>query len=356
MPSVALSQVKLGDRIAQDVVTSLGGVLFHKGRVVTPREYEILQAFLIGHVEIEPREGAVATAADSKPGDDRESKSKANQLDIEYEKLYALLKRIYTTNTSGIGFPILEIRTQLELLLRYIRQYNVLTFAPRNVGDNDYMYHNSVLSALTSYQLAQWNLFPQKDWIPVALAGLFHDVGNIKVDQAILFKPTALTAAEAEEMKNHTVQGYNFLKNVPAINEGVKLTALQHHEKIDGSGYPLGIASDKIHPYARIVAIADIFHAMTLKRSYRQAVSPYLVLEQLQKESFGKLDPSYVSVFIEKATQFHNGIIVRLSDNRIGEIVFTDRNNPTRPWVSVNGTIVNLTTERHLHIDSIIQR
>lgn len=355
MPSVAMSQVKLGDRIAQDVVTGLGGVLFHKGRVITPREYEILQAFLISHVEIEPREGAPDDAQDSKSGDDKEPKP-SNQLEVEYDRLYSLLKRIYTTNTSGIGFPILEIRMQLEALLRHIRQYNVLTFSPRSIADNDYMYHNSVLCALTSYQLAQWNLFPQKDWIPVALAGLFHDVGNIRVDQAILFKPTALTAAEADEMKNHTVQGYNLLKNVPAINEGVKLTALQHHEKIDGSGYPLGIAGDKIHPYARIVAVADIFHAMTLKRSYRRAVSPYLVLEQLQKESFGKLDPSYVRVFIEKTTQFHNGIVVRLSDNRIGEIVFTDRNNPTRPWVSVNGSIINLTTERQLHIESIIQR
>ena len=192
--------------------------------------------------------------------------------------------------------------------------------------------------------------------MPVALAGLFHDIGNVRIDRSILFKPTALTAAEAEEMKTHTVQGYNLLKNVAAINEGVKLTALQHHEKIDGSGYPAGLSGDKIHPYARIVAVSDIFHAMTLQRSYRKAVSPYLVLETLHKESFGKLDPVYVRAFIEKATQFHNGTVVRLSDNRIGEIVFSDRNHPTRPWVSVNGTIINLTTNHRLHIESIIQR
>jgi len=178
----------------------------------------------------------------------------------------------------------------------------------------------------------------------------------VRIDRSILFKPTALTAAEAEEMKTHTVQGYNLLKNVAAINEGVKLTALQHHEKIDGSGYPAGLSGDKIHPYARIVAVSDIFHAMTLQRSYRKAVSPYLVLETLHKESFGKLDPVYVRAFIEKATQFHNGTVVRLSDNRIGEIVFSDRNHPTRPWVSVNGTIINLTTNHRLHIESIIQR
>lgn len=354
MPSVALPQVKLGDRIGQDVVTSLGGILFHKGRVVTPREYEILQAFLISHVDIEPREGTAETAG-PKAGDDKEARPR-NSLDVEYDRMFRLLKKIYSTNTSGIGLPILELRVQLEALLKHIKDYNVLTFSPRVTDNDDYIFHNSVLSALTSYKLAQWNLFPQKDWMPVALAGLFHDIGNVRIDRSILFKPTALTAAEAEEMKTHTVQGYNLLKNVAAINEGVKLTALQHHEKIDGSGYPGGLSGDKIHPYARIVAISDIFHAMTLQRTYRKAVSPYLVLETLHKESFGKLDPVYVRAFIEKATQFHNGTVVRLSDNRIGEIVFSDRNHPTRPWVSVNGTIINLTTNHRLHIESIIQR
>ena len=102
------------------------------------------------------------------------------------------------------------------------------------------------------------------------------------------------------------------------------------------------------------MAIADIYHAMTLNRVYRQAASPYLVLEQITKDAFGKLDPAYVRTFVEKSTQFHQGVLVRLSDNRIGEIVFTDRNDPTRPWVSSGGMIVNLFVERQLHIQEIL--
>jgi len=353
MPSVALSQVKLGDRIAQDVITSQGGTLFHKGKVLTPRELEILQAFLIGVVEIEPREGEKPTQTGVV--DDSRDPRKYQELEAEYDKMVNLLKRVYSTNTSGIGLPILELRTQLDILLKHIKSYNVLMFRPRIASEQDYMFHSSVLCAMTSYLLAQWVLFPPKDWMPVALAGLFHDIGNVRIDRAILLKPTKLTADEVEEMKRHTVHGYSVLKNVAAINEGVKLTALQHHERYDGSGYPLGLSGDKIHPYARVVAIADIFHAMTVKRSYRKEQSPYLVLEQLLKESFGKLEPNYVRTFIEKTTAFHNGTVVRLNDNRIGEIVFSDRNHPTRPWVNVAGTIINLTTERHLYIEAVIQ-
>ncbi|PZD96639.1 HD-GYP domain-containing protein [Paenibacillus sambharensis] len=354
MTSVALSKVKLGDRLAQDVITPLGSTLMHKGAVITPREREVLEAFLIQEVVIESREGGLAARPKQEESQSAETKPLTN-LEVEYNHMFTLLKRIFSTNTSGIGLPILELRNQLEQLLKNSSEYNVLAFRPTVAEDNDYMFHNSALSALTSYQLAQWCQFPQRDWMPIAMAGLFHDIGNIRIDRTILYKPTELTREEAEEMRRHTLHGYNLLKNVPAINEGVKLTALQHHEKIDGSGYPLAIGGDSIHPYARIVAIADIFHAMTLKRSYRQSSSPYQVLEQLQVESFGKLDPSYVRTFIEKATQFHNGMVVQLSDGRTGEIIFSDRQHPTRPWVSVNGQIVNLTIERNLHIHSIVQ-
>lgn len=141
-----------------------------------------------------------------------------------------------------------------------------------------------------------------------------------------------------------------------AINEGVKLTAIQHHEREDGSGYPLGIKGDKIHLYSKIVAISDIFHAMTSDRYHKKAASPYLVLDQLFTESFGKLEPALVQTFIQKVTQFHNGVLVKLNDKRIGEIVFSDRANPTRPWVNVNGQIINLTMERSLYIQDVIQK
>jgi len=207
---------------------------------------------------------------------------------------------------------------------------------------------------MSCFMLAKWNGLPRKDWMQAALAGLLHDIGNAKIDKSILNKPTKLAPDEVEEMKRHTVLGYQLLKNVTAINEGVKLAALQHHERIDGSGYPLGLGSDKIHPYAKLVAISDIFNAMTMNRGYRNATSAYVVLEQILQDSFGKLDPAYVQTFIEKVTQFHNGTIVRLSDDRIGAIVFSDRSHPTRPWVSVNGTIINLTTERLLYIEEIM--
>ncbi|SFJ90970.1 HD-GYP domain, c-di-GMP phosphodiesterase class II (or its inactivated variant) [Paenibacillus sp. UNC496MF] len=358
MGTVTVSQVKLGDKITQDVLTPLGNVLFHKGKVVTPRELELLQAFLVPQVVVDgPPEKKEAAEANSDKNQEQPKETLVKtSLMMEYDRTVVLLKRVFNQMMSGQSLPILDIRNQLELLLQESQEYKILTFSPQNVPDEDYLFHKSAMSALCCYMLAQWNGLPKKDWMQSALAGLLHDIGNARIDRDILNKPTKLTPDETEEMKRHTVLGYQLLKNVAAVNEGVKLAALQHHERFDGSGYPLGIGSEKIHPYAKFVAISDIFNAMTMKRAYRKAASPYLVLEQLHQDSFGKLDPAYVRIFIEKATQFHNGTVVRLSDDRLGEIVFSDRNHPTRPWVSVNGTIVNLAIERQLYIEEVITR
>ena len=192
--------------------------------------------------------------------------------------------------------------------------------------------------------------------IQIALAGFLHDIGIAKIDHAILEKTSKLTTSEIDEIKKHTLIGYQIIKNIPGINEGVKLAAIQHHEREDGSGYPLSLKGDKIHIYSKLLAIADIFHAMTNERAYRKVNSPYLVLEDLLKESFGKLDPTLVQTFINRVTSLQNGTLVRLSDNRLGEIVFSDRSYPTRPWISVNGVIVNLMVERSLYIKEVIAK
>lgn len=357
MAAVTLSHLKLGDKIGEDVLTPLGGILFQKGKIITPKEIEILQAFLVQNIVVEASSTSNKSHEDAadEPVQEMAPLVVASDLHDEYDKMLEVLRQVFNSFVAGQGMPVMDIRKQLEKLLEHVKSYNVLTFIPRRFTERDYLLHNGVTSALTSYLIAQWTGFPQKDWMQLAFAGLLHDIGNVRIDKAILSKPNALSAEEKEEMKRHTVLGYQLLKNVAALNDGVKMAALQHHEKVDGTGYPLGIDATKIHPYAKIVAIADIFHAMTLNKAYRKAASPYLVLEQIQSDAFGKLDPAYVSTFVEKATQFHNGIVVRLSDERIGEIVFTDRTHPTRPWVSINGTIVNLTVERHLHIKEVLK-
>ncbi|GIP59172.1 HD-GYP domain-containing protein [Paenibacillus woosongensis] len=368
MNKIPVTELKPGLKIVNNVYSPLGGLLLQKGKVLLPRDLDILRAFLISAVEIEEafKSSNSSEANTAKPTQERAKAEKApsalaesenehtiSMLHQEYDRMLHLTKSAFQSVLAA-ELPIYELRRQLEALLSQLKYYKVLTFTPRNMNEYDYLYHNAILSAMTSYLLAQWHGLPQKDWMQVAFAGLLHDIGNTKIDPLILYNPNSLTESEAEEMRMHTTYGYQQLRKTSAINEGVRLTALQHHEKMDGSGYPFHLMGDKIHIYARIVAVADIFHAMTLNRRYRKAQSPYLVLEQLKSEAFGKLDPSIVQTFVEKVTQFHNGMKVLLSNGKTGEIVFSDRNHPTRPMVSVNGEIYNLMQDTSLHIEEVL--
>ncbi|KAA9005119.1 HD-GYP domain-containing protein [Paenibacillus spiritus] len=362
MPIVSVTEIKPGARITRDVTTPLGGKLFAKGKVVLPRDMEILQAFLIQQIEVEGQEGntkespAVPDAKKSaKPQHtitEERLKRVLSPLHHEYDRMLNMVRRTFASAGSG-PFPILELRGQLEALVAQLKDYHVLTFMPAMPDRREYQHHKAVLCAMTAYKLSQWIGLPQKDWMQAAFAGLLHDIGNTRVDDSILNKPKPLSGDEAEEMRQHTKYGYQLLRSVTAINDGVKLAALQHHEKLDASGYPLRLGGSQIHIYAKIVAVADIFHAMTLERAYRKADSPYRVLEQIQAESFGKLDPAIVRTFIQRSTELYNGTRVRLSDGRQGTIIYIDRNDPTRPMVQVEGGVVNLTGERHLYIEEI---
>ena len=337
--------------MGSDVQTALGSVLMQQGRVLSDRDLEILQAFLVPNADVIRNgleDSGSATAGEETAAT---AEVKLTSLQQEFVEMEKLLKRTLSMVSSGQRLPVLDLRNGLNALIAHMDDYNVLTFsAPPANGNEDVLVRNSVLCAMTSYQLAKWNKFPDKDWLPIATAGLLHDIGNVKVDSAIFNKPSRLTSEETQEMRQHTVYGYKLLEGIASFNQGVSLSALQHHERIDGSGYPMKVKGDKIHPYARIVAIADMYHAMTSNRNYRKAESPYLVLEELHSGSFGKLDPLYVQTFIERTTQFHNGVFVKLNDGRIGEIVFTDRNHPTRPMISVKGQILNLGLNRQWYI------
>lgn len=352
MVTVSISQLREGDVIVEDVYTKLGGLLFAKNRTVTQRDIEILRAFQVPTVAIEKRARKEEAAEQGKKERD---KSDPVGFYKEYAEMLSLIKRVFQAVGTGQSFSIFDVRSRLERLLERIDQYNLLTFSTKYANLHDYIYHSSVMVSLTSYQLAKWHGgFSANELMQIALAGLLHDLGNARIDPALLEKTTRLSPQDMEEIKKHTIFGYHILKNVPTLNEGVKLCALQHHEKEDGSGYPLGLRGAQTHIYSKIVAVADIFHAMTNNRMYRKAQSPYLVLEHIFNESFGKLDPSLVQTFIQKVAQIHSGTVVRLSDNRVGEIVFTDRSNPTRPMVRVNGTFVNLSAERNLYIKEVL--
>lgn len=133
------------------------------------------------------------------------------------------------------------------------------------------------------------------------------------------------------------------------------LAVLQHHERMDGKGYPLGLPGKHIHPYARIVAIADVYHAMTSDRVYKSKVNPLIALDSMRK-SLDNLDAEMVFVFVRNMLDYYMGSQVLLADGSIGTIIYIDRNNITRPLIRLkdSGKIIDYRAERNPAIIKII--
>jgi len=131
-------------------------------------------------------------------------------------------------------------------------------------------------------------------------AGFFlHDLGKVRVDPAIINKPGRLTEAEMFQMRIHPYQSYKILKETDHLTEEAKIIALQHHERDDGTGYPRRLRGDEIHEYGWICCIADVFDALTAKRSYKKAKKPIEALKIMKEEMLGHFNKKIFQNFVK---------------------------------------------------------
>ena len=154
-------------------------------------------------------------------------------------------------------------------------------------------------------------------------------------------------------MKSHSQKGYDILKN-QNIDERVKLAALQHHERCDGSGYPSALHSDNIIKFAKLIAIADVYDAMTSARVYRKGLCPFKVISIFEEEGLQKYDPKYILTFLERIGSAYINNNVRLSDGRVGEVVMINSNTLSRPMIKIGEEYVNLAKNVDIEISDII--
>ena len=163
-------------------------------------------------------------------------------------------------------------------------------------------------------------------------AGLLHDMGKSKIPKEILNKPGKLTDSEFEIMKQHSVYGYHILKEKGKFSNAILCGVLQHHEKVHGNGYPMGIKSDMIHTFAKIISVADIYDALVTDRPYKRAFSKRTAMEMVLATS-QDLDIDVMKSFIGSVILFPVDSIVELSNGEMAKVVENSPEFPMRPKV-----------------------
>ncbi len=238
-----------------------------------------------------------------------------------------------------------------ECVLPLIEDPTVMDNLQMAPHSEDYLYHHSVDVGIIAGCLGLWAGRPYREIEELILGAMLHDIGKTLIPLKVLNKPDLLTEEEMNLVRFHSIRGYKFLKQNTELPRSILLCALQHHERDDGSGYPLSVREDKIHPYAKIIAVADVFDAMTSVRSYRRRATPYEAVETLRREMVSKLDTQICTIFIDKLSQRFVGDVVELSNGQQGEVIFLNRFDSTRPMVRTReGDFVDLDKNRNLSI------
>jgi len=227
---------------------------------------------------------------------------------------------------------------------------------------DDYTFFHSVnvtvLSVLAGFSLG----LHESDLYELGMGALLHDIGKAFIPKAILNKNGTLTPEEFEVMKTHPAQGASYLERNFNLPAKTCMAVLQHHEKVDGSGYPASLSGRSIGLFAKIIGVADVYDALTSDRPYRRALPPFEAMEYVLGGGGSMFDRDVVSVFCRKIAPYPVGSCVRLSDGRLGIVLENYEETCLRPKIriikedksSTQPCELNLSTDRQALAVTII--
>ncbi len=357
---VRMNNVKNNMILAKDVITKNGMVIFVKGSALSDRDIEKIEKSDIDYIYV--YEQIDANPFDVKDGYDFEEEIKNSVVKREeFKKFVAMyrervdkIKDSFLGTLNGDSLNVSNLYDSAASILDEVRcKSDVVNYIYHLKASDNYTYRHSINVSILCYLYAGWTNMPYDEKRDITVAGILHDIGKMMIDDKILNKNGKLTQEEFYEMKKHTSYGYMLLidQNIP---ETIKLTALMHHEKLDGTGYPLGVKESKIEHFAKIVSVCDIYDAMTSDRAYHIRKCPFKVLKEFEENYYGSLDVEKVMTFSRNIAYSYIGSRVLLSNKEEGEVVFINQNNLSKPIVKIGENFIDLCSNSGLYIQALI--
>ncbi len=312
-----IDELNPGDIIGEDITTAAGLVLLVSGFSLTLKSIEGLRAKGIFEVMI----------------DDENSKGIAIERPVSKKterEVYDALRKIDIEKVQK------QASKMVDDLINYSDGKADFTVV-KTLDDYTYQHSYSVgcLSTIVGISSGKFNMVELKN---LATSGLLHDIGKSCIPPEILNAPRKLTDDEYKLIKEHSQFGYNMLRENYDLSSTVKAAVLQHHENEDASGYPQGIDGRRIHPFAKIIHIADVFDALTSKRSYREPMSRPDALKYIKENTHSLFSKRYAKIFIGCIMPYPTGSTVRLSDGREAVVAKNDAQAPYNPYIRIIGS------------------
>ncbi len=255
---------------------------------------------------------------------------------VLYRKAKELQHQAFQSISEGTA---LNVEPFVELADKFIdslfEDQDALMFAAMIRNKDEYLLEHSINVSILLATFARHLNWNEEDLREIALGGFLHDIGKIKVEDAILQKPGKLTAEEYAEMKRHVEYGLEAVAEMSELSSIARDVIGMHHEKLDGSGYPNGLTGEQISLTGKMAAICDCYDAITANRCYKEGEVSGRAFKILLADSGKHFDSELVGQFIKCLGVYPVGTLVALSSGKLGVVTRVNRNSPLRPKVKV---------------------
>lgn len=345
--TLPINTLKSGMISSTDIIFD-GSVLLAKGAAITDAIIlKLKETYIVDRLEVYLEDNASESSI--------LKQKTVKELETTFNEFSSSLENIFENISTLKVSEMIDIKTfSQKIQEEFISTGTVIRNIVFYGSGNDPIYRHSVNVAAISFILGKWLGLDEKELNLLTYSAILHDYGKMKISKDILSKNQDLTLEELQTYKTHPVLGYHFVKEIPYVDDSVAQAVLLHHERLDGSGYPLQVRGDKVPKLARIIAIADLFDEANSGRYSEDIKGPLDVLKLIQDESITKLDSMYCNMFLNHIVNFYMGENVLLNDKRTCKIIQVQVNDLTKPILIDESGFLDLKLVKYLYVEKFV--
>jgi HD-GYP domain-containing protein (c-di-GMP phosphodiesterase class II) len=318
-----IDRIKDSEVLGRNILTNDGKILLRSGVKLNNRYVEKLKELGVFFIYVEDdRLDDIATE------DERLGELKQTTL----KNMSRIMKNVYSCNNREVKDSLNIVEDMVDYIISMgdvnTSLYDIRTY-------DNYTYVHSLDTCIMSSFLGLSNGFNENELKELAIGAILHDIGKVKIDNKIITKCGALTDEEFLEIRRHPIYGEEILSRNVRISDNAIKAVIQHHERVDGRGYPYKLADKEISKFGKIVCICDVYDAVSNDRVYRKKFSPNEAYELILAGSGTAFDSTMVQNFRETFAVYPLSCCVRLSNSVEGYVIRQNKNFPDRPVIRV---------------------
>ena len=348
MKALTVGQLQAGMELARTVVNDDMVVILSENTLLTKAHItrlsflNIPQVYVKDEYELSPNYQSVMTIF-----------NRSNAFAAEYREVIREVNNIFEATTNNGEIPVEKTQTLVQdSLAPMSKQSGVIDYLYGLNHMADDLYNHSMRVSILAGVIGKWMYKKASVVNELILAGFLHDIGKTKFPPRLQSRRVeTLNGEDFERYMQHTIDGSHLLNENKKIPEGVKLAALQHHECMDGSGFPFATKGEEIHEYARIIAIADLYDNITTEREGFVRQTPFTAIAKITEQMYTKLDPTISVAILKRIKDAFLGSTVVLNNGLAGTIINYPHDFAEHPLVRIDqDNVIDLNQHKGIKI------